>query len=129
MKQPLLVGSALAGVLLPVHFFLDKTVSVYLAAITLSIIAGAYIGFAAKDGRWSAFAIEMGGASIFSVAALIGLLGWPLAIPIGIIAHAGWDLLHHNDFFGARIPQWYIPFCAIIDLIVGIGFLVLYWPS
>jgi len=126
MKRPLILGSAVIGLTLPVHFLVPEAVSVQIAAITLAIIAGAYIGFAAADGALKALIFELSGAALFGLAALAGLLWTPLAIPLGIMAHGAWDFAHHNNRFGARIPQWYIPFCVWIDLAVGGALLALY---
>lgn len=126
MKRPLLIGFILAVLLLPVHILVPEPVSYQIAALLLSAIGGVYIGFAVSDGRWSSLAIELMGSSIYSVAALLGLLWNPLAIPVGIMAHALWDFAHLNNRFGARIPQWYIPMCAIVDVTVGGSLLLLY---
>lgn len=124
-KKPLLLGSAVIGLTLPIHFFLPEDVSVQLAALLMALIAGAYIGFGAADGRAEAFWFEFAGAGLFGGAALAGLLVHPLIIPAAIIAHAGWDWAHHAGF-GAKVPSWYIPFCVWIDVVVGIGLIALW---
>ena len=126
MKRPLILGSAVIGLTLPVHFLVSQTLSVQIAAITLAVIAGAYIGFAAADGSLKSLIVELAGASGLGLAALAGLIWNPLAIPAGILAHGLWDFAHHNNRFGARIPQWYIPFCVWIDFAVGGVLLALY---
>lgn len=127
LVKPLLAGSGIIALSLPLHLFLPFDVSVQLAALLLAIIAGAYIGFASADGRMSALVMEFAVASGFGVAALVGLMWQPWVIPVAIIAHGFWDFLHHNDVLGARIPQWYIPFCAWIDLAVGLGLLAIWY--
>jgi hypothetical protein len=126
MKRPLLLGSALIGVMLPIHVIVAQSVSVQIAAVTLGIIAGAYIGFAAADGTGKALAVELFGAALFGTAAVVGLVFWPLGIPIAILLHAGWDWAHHSPGFGASVPRWYIPFCVVIDVFVGACLLVVY---
>ena len=126
MKRPILLGSAVIGLTLPVHFLVPEPLSVQIAAITLAIIAGAYVGFGAVDGRLEALIFELVGATLFGLAALAGLLWTPLAIPVGIMAHGLWDFAHHNNRFGAQVPQWYIPFCVWIDLAVGAALMALY---
>ena len=106
MKHPYLIGSGLLLITMPIHFFVSEPVSVMIAAVLLGAIGGAYVGFAAADGRVSAFVFEIVGATVFGTAAVVGLIWYQLAIPIGILAHAGWDFINHNDFTGARIPQW-----------------------
>jgi hypothetical protein len=43
-------------------------------------------------------------------------------------AHGLWDFAHHNraNLRLVSIPQWYIPWCVIIDCIVGIGLIVIW---
>ncbi|MEM8615686.1 MAG: hypothetical protein AAGF20_02010 [Pseudomonadota bacterium] len=125
--RPYLMGSGVIGLTLPLHLFLPFDVSVQVAALLLAIIAGAYIGFGASDGRGHVFATEFTGAGLFGAAAVLGLLWQPWVIAAAIIAHAGWDFAHHNGRFGARIPQWYIPFCALIDIAVGLGLLGIWY--
>lgn len=126
MRHPILLGSGLTALLVPVHLLVPEPVSVQIAALTLAVIGGAYIGFGAADGRFSILVTEFAGAVIFALAALMGLLWTPLAIPLGIMSHALWDFLHHNGMFGAKVPGWYIPLCVIVDLGVGGTLLALY---
>ena len=121
------MGTGVIGLTLPLHLFLPFEISVQVAALLLALIAGAYIGFGAADGRMSAFATEFVGAGTFGFAAFMGLIWQPWVIAVGIFAHAFWDFLHHNDLFGARIPKWYIPFCVWIDVAVGTGLLVIWY--
>ncbi len=51
--HPSLTGSALAVLSLPLHLVLPAETSVLLAALTLALIAGVYLGFAFVDGRLS----------------------------------------------------------------------------
>jgi len=125
--RPTWLGAGLSALLIPVHLFVAQPLSIQISALLLAVIAGAYIGFAAVDGRASALLVELTGAALFSLAALAGLNGYPLAIPIAFMAHAGWDWLHHGRaHFGAAVPGWYIPFCVVIDLLVGGALLILY---
>ncbi|MEL6663896.1 MAG: hypothetical protein AAFR33_12940, partial [Pseudomonadota bacterium] len=78
--KPLLLGSAVIGLTLPVHVFVPEPVSVQIAALLMALIAGAYIGFGAADGRIGAFWTEFAGAGLFAGAALAGLLVHPLII-------------------------------------------------
>ncbi|MEL6789742.1 MAG: hypothetical protein AAGL18_06025 [Pseudomonadota bacterium] len=125
-SYPVPVGLVVGALLIPAHLILPPTLSYTLAAVTLVAIALIYVGFALRDGRRGALIIEIIGASVFCAAALLGLYGFPYVIPIAIMAHAGWDILHHNFPVGARVPSWYIPFCAIVDVVAGGGLLILY---
>ena len=121
------MSTGVIGITLPLHLFVPFELSVQIAALLLAIIGGAYIGFGAADGRLNVFIIEFAGASVFGAAALIGLIWQPWVIAVAIFSHAFWDFLHFNDFFGARIPQWYIPFCSVIDIAVGTGLLIIWY--
>lgn len=125
LHRPIWLGAGLGILLVPLHFLVPSDLSLQIAALLLCVIAGAYIGFAAADGRPGAMVTEFAGAGLFGAAGLAGLNGYPLAIPIAIMAHAGWDWLHHTTF-GARVPGWYIPFCVVVDLLVGGALLALY---
>ena len=66
--------------------------------------------------------------SLFVIAALLGVWISPWFIPAAFLAHGLWDYAHHNraNLRLVSIPQWYIPWCVIIDVIVGIGLIVLW---
>jgi len=119
---------ALAGVLFliftPLHFLLPQAASIALSGVTLALIGGAYIGFAAMATEARIFWIEMMTALGFGLVAVLGIwVHWGF-LPLGLALHAGWDYLHHRPGFGAAVPKWYIPFCVIFDLLAA-GFLVL----
>lgn len=120
----------LAGLVLmlaaPVHFFLTEPQSIVLGGITLALIGGAYIGFAARAQSTRAFWVELCTAALFGLVATLGILVHWSFLPLGLALHAGWDLLHHRPGFGAPVPRWYIPFCVIVDLAAAAFFLGLY---
>ena len=124
MPAPAWIGAGLFALTAPVHLFLDTSVSIAVAAVTLALVGGAYIGFGAADGRRHVFWSELAIAVLFGAAALLGLLWHWSALPLGLAIHAVWDLLHHNARNLARIPKWYIPFCVVYDLLAA-AFLVL----
>jgi len=96
------------------------------AALLLAMIGGAYIGFAARDGRPNANLIEFLGGLGFGVIALAGIWFSALWIAGGYIAHGFWDLFHHRPGPYADTPKWYIPYCVVYDWIVG-AFLIVWW--
>lgn len=124
-RVPLTSGFLLGVLPLPIHIFLPKELSYELAAITLVLIAGIYIGYAFKDGRPRTILLEFSTAIVFAAAAWIGLNGYPFVIAGALAAHGLWDLLHHN-LINTDVPRWFIPFCVICDWIMAIG-LVLIW--
>lgn len=126
MKYPTIVGGALFIPTVPLHLLLPQSTSIAVAAITLALIGGAYIGFGATASSSRVFFMEMMVAGLFGTAALAGLLWHWSAIPVGLALHALWDLAHHNGLFGAPVPKWYIPFCVVIDLAAAVFLVILY---
>jgi|TARA_B100001059_G_scaffold221178_1_gene243893 hypothetical protein len=115
------VSSMIALVSLAVHLVLPIEVSHALAALLLTLIAGVYIGFAVNDGRMSRIVTESLVAITFVIFAVWALLNAPVLLPLGYIAHAAWDFLHHTPLFNVKMPKWYVPACVVYDVIVGLG--------
>jgi hypothetical protein len=127
-RRPILTAIVIGvGSLLP-HALLPREASLGLAAILIAVIAGIYFGFAVVNGSGRDQLVEFNVTSIFAVAGLLGILYWPLLLPIAYLAHAGWDLAHHNraGLSLVAIPRWYVPWCVVIDVIVGAGLLVIW---
>lgn len=120
------MGGGLFLVSVPVHLSVAQDVSVLLSAITLALIGGAYIGFAARHAAEKVFWSELAVAVGFGLVAIAGVLWWPALIGLGLIAHAGWDILHHRHEFGAEVPGWYISLCVVFDVAAGVFLLFLY---
>ena len=124
--HPYGAGVLLAAASVPVFLVLSESLARQWAALLLAMIGGAYVGFAARDGRPSANIIELAGGLGFAGVGLAGLYMSPLLIAAGYLAHGLWDLLHHRHGPYADTPQWYIPFCVVYDWLVGM-FLLLWW--
>jgi len=127
-RRPLMTGVAVGvGSLLP-HFFLTPQASLGFAAVLIALIAGIYFGFAVMNGSSRDQLVEFNVAGLFAVAGLLGLLLWPALVAIAYFAHAAWDLAHHNRsrLSLVKIPRWYVPWCVVIDVIVGVGLLVIW---
>ena len=120
-RHPIPIGGLVAVGILPVHALLPLPAADALAALVLVLIAGVYLGFAALDGRPSRLAIETAVAVGFLGFALWSLLRAPAWLPLGYLAHAGWDLAHRHRGVGACVPRWYVPFCVVVDVIAAIG--------
>lgn len=129
-RRPIITGIAVGiGSLLP-HAFLPPPASLGFAAVLIALIAGIYFGFAVVNGSPRDQLVEFNVSGVFAVSGLLGLLFWPVLLPLAYFGHAAWDLAHHNP---ARlplvaIPQWYVPWCVVIDVIVGTGLLII-WRS
>lgn len=129
-KFPILTGIAVGiGSLLP-HAFLEPQASLGFAAVIIALIAGIYFGFAVMNGSPRDQLVEFNVTGLFALAAVVGLVAWPILLPLAYFAHAGWDFAHHNrlNLKLVAIPQWYVPWCVVIDVIVGAGLLVI-WRS
>jgi hypothetical protein len=124
--HPLLTGSGLAVLSLPVHLVLPAETSVLVASLTLGLIAGVYLGFAFVDGRISIMFTELFVALAFTAAALAAVLSWPAWVAVAWAAHGLWDWAHHRERVPTRMPRWYVPFCAVYDLIYAAGLLCIW---
>jgi hypothetical protein len=125
--HPGLTGSGLAVLSLPVHLVLPAETSVLLAALTLALIAGVYLGFAFVDGRLPVMATELLVALAFTGAALAAAMSWPAWVAVGFAAHGLWDWAHHQERVPTRMPRWYVPFCAVYDWVYAAGLLGIWW--
>lgn len=126
VRAPVWIGAGLFGITAPLHVFLELHASIAVAAVTLALIGGAYVGFGAADGRRRVFWSELGVAILFGTAAVLGLLWHWFALPLGLALHAIWDLLHHNSRKLAWVPEWYIPLCVIYDILAAAFLILLY---
>ena len=129
-RRPVLTGVLVGVGSLAPHFFLPAQASVGFAAVLIALIAGIYFGFAVTNGSPRDQFVEFNVSGLFAVTGLLGLVLWPIALPFAYFGHALWDLAHHNRsrLSLVNIPQWYVPWCIVIDVIVGAGLLVV-WTS
>jgi hypothetical protein len=127
-RRPVLTGIVVGVATLAPHVFLSTEGSIGYAAIVIALIAGIYFGFAVMNGSPRDQFVEFNVTGLFALTGLLGLLLWPLLIPIAYFAHAAWDFAHHNRwrFPLVAIPSWYVPWCVVIDVIVGTGLLVIW---
>jgi hypothetical protein len=125
-----LTGIAVGVASLAPHFFLSAEGALAFAAVLIGLIAGIYFGFAVTRGSPRDQFVEFSVSGAFAVAAIFGLLAAPILLPLAYFGHALWDTAHHNRwrFKLVAIPQWYVPWCVIIDVIIGAG-LLLVWAE
>lgn len=124
-RLPLRSGVMVGVAPLPVHLFLTPGLSHQLAALTLVLIAGVYVGYAFQDGRVRSFLIELPSALAFCAAAWIGLNGYPMVIIMALALHGLWDLLHYR-VIDTAMPRWYIPFCAATDWVMAASLFIIW---
>ena len=127
-RLPIQSGIILGMLPLPVHFLLPLELSHQLAAITVVLIAGVYLGYAVKDGRARIILIELLGALGFAAAAWGGINGYPAIILVALALHGCWDFLHRS-VIETDMPRWYIPFCAVADWIMAGSLFVVWYVS
>jgi len=127
-KSPILTGIAVGIASLLPHAFLAPQASLGFAALLIALIAGIYFGFAVMNGSPRDQMVEFNVTGIFAVVALVGLTAVPILLPLAYFGHALWDFAHHNKsrLSLVSIPQWYVPWCVVIDVIVGAGLLVIW---
>jgi hypothetical protein len=124
-RYPFSTGIAVGVATLVPHAFFTPEASRAFAAIVIALIAGIYFGFGVVNGSPRQQFVEFNVTGLFATAGFLGLLLWPLLLPAAYFAHALWDLAHHNRarLSLVAIPTWYVPWCVIIDVIVGAGLL------
>jgi hypothetical protein len=129
-RRPIVTAIAVGVGSLAPHFFLPAQASLGFAAVLIGLIAGIYFGFAVMNGSARDQFVEFSVAGLFAIAAIFGLLLWPILLPVAYLGHGLWDLAHHNKarLSLVAIPQWYVPWCAVIDVIIGLG-LIAIWTA
>lgn len=127
-RRPVLTGILVGVGSLAPHFFLPPQASLGFAAVLIGLIAGIYFGFAVTSGSPRDQFVEFNVSGAFAIAGILGLLVAPIILPMAYFGHALWDLAHHNRSRLAlvAIPHWYVPWCIVIDVIVGVGLLALW---
>ena len=100
------------------------------AALLVALIAGIYFGFAVVNGSTGEQTVELSVAVMFMAVAVFGVATWPGVIALAYFGHAARDLAHHNRMRLplVRIPAWYVPWCVIVDVVIGVGLLAI-WRS
>ena len=127
-RSPILTGVAVGVASLLPHAFLSAQASLAFAAILIALIAGIYFVFAVVIGSPRDQLVVFNVTGAFAIAGLLGLLHWPLLLPLAYFGHAAWDFAHHRRAHLplVAIPQWYVPWCVVIDVIVGTGLLLIW---
>jgi len=93
-------------------------------ALSLTLIAAVYIGFAVADGRWAVIAVEVGIAAVFVVVAAAGVTGPAWLLVLGLTGHGFKDLWQHRTHYVAN-TRWWPPFCLVVDWVAAAILVVL----
>lgn len=105
-----------ANVVVPLGFWWLDLSTVH--ALTITLIAAVYIGFAVADGRPQVIAVETCVAAAFFVLASIGAVETAWLLVLAYFAHGIKDLWQHRTHFVAN-TRWWPPFCCAVDLLVA----------
>jgi hypothetical protein len=124
LRAPVLWG-VVWGVIqaaVPLGFWWLDPATVY--ALSLTLIAAVYIGFAVADGRPRVIAVEVVVAAAFVVVAAAGVTGPAWLLLLGFVGHGFKDLWQHRRQFVAN-TRWWPPFCLVIDFVAAAILVVL----
>jgi hypothetical protein len=118
LRTPLLWGVAFGGIQAasPLGFRWLDPATVY--ALSLTLIAAVYIGFAVADGRGTVIAVESAVAGVFVVVAAAAVTGSPWLLVVGLFGHGLKDLWQHRRQYVAN-TRWWPPFCLVVDWVVA----------
>jgi hypothetical protein len=124
LRGPMLWG-VVVGVIQaasPLGFWWLDAATVY--ALSLTLIAAVYIGFAVADGRPTVIAVEAGIAAVFVIVAAAGVTGPAWLLVAGLAGHGFKDLWQHRSHYVAN-TRWWPPFCLVVDWVVAAILIVL----
>jgi hypothetical protein len=87
-------------------------------ALTITMIAAVYVGFAVADGRPVVIAVETIVASVFVVLAATSVTGTAWLLVAAYTGHGLKDLWQHRTHFVSN-TRWWPPFCFTVDWVVA----------
>jgi hypothetical protein len=87
-------------------------------ALSLSLIAAVYIGFAVADGRPRVIAVECTVAGVFVLLAATAVTATAWILVIGFAGHGLKDYWQERRQYVAN-TRWWPPFCAAVDWLVA----------
>jgi hypothetical protein len=124
LRAPVLWGVVFGGIQAasPLGFWWLDPATVY--ALSLTLIAAVYIGFAVADGRPVVLAVESGVAGAFVVLAAMGVIGSAWLLVLGFTGHGFKDLWQERRHYVAN-TRWWPPFCLVVDWVVAAILVVL----
>jgi hypothetical protein len=88
-------------------------------ALSITLIASVYIGFAVADGRPRIIVAEIIVAGLFVVLAAIAVIGTPWLLVLGYAGHGVKDYWQERTHYVVN-TRWWPPFCAAVDWLVAI---------
>ena len=88
-------------------------------ALSITLIASVYIGFAVADGRPRIIAVETAVAGLFVVLAATAVTGSPWLLVLGYAGHGIKDYWQERTHYVVN-TRWWPPFCVAVDWLVAI---------
>jgi len=88
-------------------------------ALSITLIASVYIGFAVADGRPKIIAVESTIAGAFVLLAAAGVTGSAWLLVLGYTGHGLKDFWQERRHYVAG-TRWWPPFCAAVDWLVAV---------
>jgi hypothetical protein len=124
LRPPVLWGVVFGAIQAasPLGFWWLDPATVY--ALSLTLIAAVYIGFAVADGRPAVIAMESGIAGVFVMVAAAGVTGPEWLLVFGLTGHGFKDLWQERRHYVAN-TRWWPPFCLVVDWLVAAILIVL----
>lgn len=116
----LIVGVVTVG-MAPLFWWLELST---VHALSITVIAAVYIGFAVADGRPNVIGTEAVVASLFVVIAAIAVTETAWLLVVAYAAHGCKDLWQHRSQFVAN-TRWWPPFCCAVDWFVAVTLAVM----
>lgn len=118
LRVPVLWGLVFGGIQAasPIAFrWLDPAT---VLALSITLIASVYIGFAVADGRPRVIAVEIAVAGLFVVLAAVAVTGTPWLLVLGFAGHGVKDYWQERTRYVVN-TRWWPPFCAAVDWLVA----------
>jgi hypothetical protein len=112
----LLLSLAVAGSATAIGF--DRERAFY--PTVLIVIASYYVLFAAAGASTHTLMIEIAVATGFSILAVVGFKKSFWIVPVALVGHGVFDLVHHFLVFNPGVPPWWPGFCLAFDVVLGI---------
>jgi hypothetical protein len=118
LRSPVLWGVVFGGIQAasPLGFWWLDPATIY--ALSLTLIAAVYIGFAVADGRGTVIAVESTVAGIFVVLAAAAVTGPEWLLVVGLFGHGVKDHWQHRRQYVAN-TRWWPPFCFVVDCVAA----------
>jgi len=119
LRTPVLWGLVFGGLQAasPIAFRWLDPATVH--ALSITLIASVYIGFAVADGRPRIIAVETAVAGLFVVLAATAVTGSPWLLVLGYAGHGIKDYWQERTHYVVN-TRWWPPFCVAVDWLVAI---------